>query len=141
MKLSPNFTLAELTRTDTGIDNQPEPVYLPRLVNLAKELEKVRALFSKPIHVNSGFRSAAVNKAVGGSQTSAHSIGYAVDFTVPGVSVTDVCKAIIKSGIKFDQLIDEKRNGPGWIHLSIDPRFRGQVLTFRNGKYTQGLPG
>lgn len=139
MKLSPNFTLQELTRTDTGIDNAPNPAILPRLVALANTLEKVRALFNRPIIVSSGYRSSAVNDAVGGSKTSAHSLGYAADFIVQGLSVRDVCEKLVQSNIKFDQLIDEKRGGAAWIHLSVDPRMRGQVLTFRNGKYTQGL--
>jgi putative chitinase len=139
MKLSPNFTLQELTRTSTGLPNEPKPEHLPRLIALAATLEKVRALFNRPIVVSSGYRSDAVNAKVGGSKTSAHSLGYAADFTVNGLSVREVCEKLVQSNIKFDQLIDEKRGNTTWIHLSIDPRMRGQVLTFRNGTYTQGL--
>ena len=139
MKLSPNFTLQELTQTSTGLQNEPKPEHLPRLIALAATLEKVRSLFNRPIIVSSGYRSDAVNTKVGGSKTSAHSLGYAADFTVKGLSVREVCEKLVQSNIKFDQLIDEKRGNTTWIHLSIDPRMRGQVLTFRNGTYTQGL--
>ena len=139
MKLSPNFTLQELTQTSTGLPNEPKPEHLPRLIALAATLEKVRSLFNRPIIVSSGYRSDAVNTKVGGSKTSAHSLGYAADFTVKGLSVREVCEKIVQSNINFDQIIDEKRGNTTWIHLSIDPRMRGQVLTFRNGTYTQGL--
>ena len=139
MKLSHNFTLAELTRTDTRLPNEPTPEMLPRLIALAATLENVRSLFNRPILVSSGYRSKTVNDKVGGSDKSAHSLGYAADFTIKGLSVREVCEKLVQSNIKFDQLIDEKRGGASWIHLSVDPRMRGQVLTFRNGTYSQGL--
>lgn len=97
-----------------------------------------------PITITSGYRSEAVNAAIGGSKTSAHLTGHACDFVALGMDVRQVCEAIIKGGIKFDQLIDEARRGQAgrqvtWVHISFDPRMRGQVLTQRGGKYLPGL--
>jgi len=140
MRLSPNFSLAELTKTETGLDNSPPPEFINRLAALAQTLEMIRGIFGKPVIINSGYRSSKVNSAVGGSNTSAHSLAYAVDFNVKGMKAKEVAAIIANNPlIKFDQLIDEKRNGPGWVHLSIDPKLRRQVLTFRNGVYSNGL--
>jgi putative chitinase len=135
-KLTEHFTLNEMTVTSTGLDNQPTPAHLANLKVSAAGMEKVRAALGKPILVNSAYRSAAVNRRVGGVPTSAHCQGYAVDFRVKGMTPLEICRALVAAGIKFDQLIEE--NGR-WVHLSFDPRMRGQVLTMRNGKYTAGL--
>ena len=136
-KLSPHFSLAELTVTSTGLSNQPNAQQLARLTKVAEQMEAVRKLLGSPISVNSGFRSAAVNRAVGGSQTSAHALGYAVDFVCPGYGdPMAICKAIAASGIKFDQLIMEKNR---WVHISFDPRMRQQVLSWWGGAYRPGL--
>lgn len=133
--LSPHFTLAEMTVTSAGIDNQPTPAHLANLKIAAAGMEKVRAALGKPISVNSAYRSPAVNRKVGGAPTSAHCQGYAVDFRVTGMTPLEICRAIIAAGIKFDQLIEEGT----WTHISFDPRMRQQVLTMRNGRYTSGL--
>jgi len=135
MLLSEHFSLSELTVTNTGLPNTPTTSQIQNLKRLAETLEEVRALFNLPLVVTSGFRSEAVNKKVGGSKTSAHAYGCAADFTVKGKSVREVCEAIKKSGIKFDQLIDEGT----WIHLSVDSRYRQQILSYRGGKYLSGL--
>ena len=140
MKLSPNFHLDEFVTSQTaarrGIDNRPTPEVIKRLRNTAKNLEKVRAVLGKPILISSGYRSPALNKAVGGSATSDHMTGDAADFISPGFgSPIAVCRAIVAAGIKFDQLIEEGT----WIHISFGPRMRGQILTMRNGKYMAGL--
>ncbi|KAA9018288.1 D-Ala-D-Ala carboxypeptidase family metallohydrolase [Sphingobium limneticum] len=136
-QLSKHFTLAEMTVTTSGLANNPNPQQLARLTATAQAMEPVRALLAAPIRVNSGFRSAAVNKAVGGKPTSAHAQGYAVDFVCPafGDPMT-ICRAIVASGIKFDQLIMEKNR---WVHLSFDPRMRQQVLSWWGGPYKSGL--
>jgi len=140
LKLSPNFHLDEFVTSQTaarrGIDNRPTPEVIKRLRNTAKNLEKVRAVLGKPILISSGYRSPALNKAVGGSATSDHMTGDAADFISPGFgSPIAVCRAIVAAGIKFDQLIEEGT----WIHISFGPRMRGQILTMRNGKYMAGL--
>ena len=87
----------------------------------------------------SGYRSPALNKAVGGTNTSAHSLGYAVDFTVSGSRPLEVARKIVASSIKFDQLIHEvSRN---IVHISFDPRYRMQILTQPGGAGTQMFVG
>src|SRR5690606_25284898 len=114
MKLSKHFTLEELTRSATaqrlGLENSPTVRELANLMRLAAVLEDVRrALGHRPILVTSGFRSEAVNKAVGGSATSAHRLGLAADFTCPTFGAPlAICEAIAASDIEFDQLIHEK---------------------------------
>lgn len=124
--MTPNFTLDELTKTDTGIANAPNADQLSNLERLAGVLEKVRGVLGgKPLIVTSAFRSSKVNRAVGGSLTSAHLQGLAADFTCPQYgSPRDVFDALRKSGIEFDQLIYEG----SWVHAGIGPRSRGQFL-------------
>jgi putative chitinase len=136
-KLSTYFSLAELTVTSTGLPNKPNAQQLSRLTDTSKRMDAIRELLGAPVSVNSGFRSAAVNRAVGGSQTSAHALGYAVDFVCPGYGdPMAICRAIVASGIKFDQLILEKNR---WCHVSFDPRMRQQVLSWWGGAYKPGL--
>jgi len=136
--LSPHFSLAELTITQQRhLNNTPPDWVLENLQNTAEQMERVRALLGKPIVVSSGYRSPAVNKAVGGSVTSAHTQGYAVDFICPGFGdPLAVCKAIAASDIRFDQLIEELGR---WVHVSFEPRLRGQIKTYRAGVYRLGL--
>lgn len=141
-QLSRYFSLAEMTTTSTGLSNKPDAQQLARLTATAQAMDEVRKLLGHPIRVNSGFRSAAVNRAVGGSPTSAHALGYAVDFVCPKFGdPMAICRAIVASGIKFDQLILEAPNSAtgGWVHLSFDPRMRRSILTMKNGRYTAGL--
>lgn len=147
MNLSPHFTLAEFTKTSQSIDNQPTAEILVVLTKTAEQLELIRELVGKPITVNSAYRSVAVNKAVGGSKTSQHCKGEAVDFEVSGISNYDLAKMIKDSDIKFDQLILEMyvsgQPTSGWVHCSFSDKPRNQVLTAskQNGKvvYTSGL--
>lgn len=143
MNLSPNFTLAEFTASDTasrlGIDNTPGAVTVGRLKTVAAALERVRTLLGHPIIITSGYRSPALNaKVPGSSDTSAHTQGWAADFRCPGFGPPlKVCQAIADSGLQFDQVISEYGS---WCHLSVDPRFRGQLLTKRAGHgYETGL--
>lgn len=131
--LSPHFTLAELTVSQTatrrGIDNHPTPVILQRLQLVAVHiLEPVRAHYGRPVIVSSGYRSPTLNRAIGGSLTSQHCKGEAVDFRVSGVSNREVCK-FIRETLDFDQLIYEFGEA-GWVHCSYreGPR-RKEVLS------------
>lgn len=127
--LSKHFSLEEMTKTGTGLPNYPYPEALTNLQNTADRMEDVRTLLGHPIHIDSAFRSSAVNKAVRGVPTSSHCDGYAVDFTCPDFGTPqEVAQKIAKSDIKFDQLIREY----GWVHISFDPRMRGQKLTKRS---------
>lgn len=142
MKLSPHFHLDEFTTSQTaarhGIDNTPSAQVIARLKATAALLEEVReALGGKPILISSGYRSPMLNARVGGSKTSAHMLGYAADFICPGFGPPlDICRALVAAGLTFDQLIEEGT----WVHISADPRARGQVMTKRPGAaYQAGL--
>ena len=118
MNLTPHFTLEELTHTDhRQYENTPNEAELANLKRLAAFLEEVKtALGGRPVMVNSAFRSKQVNDAVGSKDTSQHRIGCAVDFRVPQLTPAQVVKAIIASGLPFDQVI---REFDRWTHLSI----------------------
>jgi hypothetical protein len=118
MNLSPNFSLEELTHTDhRTLDNTPNDAELANLVRLAEFLQQVRdVLGGKTIIVNSAFRSKAVNDAVGSSDKSQHRRGCAADIRVPSMTPDEVVKAIISSGLPYDQVI---REFDRWTHVSI----------------------
>jgi uncharacterized protein YcbK (DUF882 family) len=120
MNLSPNFSLDELTASQTaarkGLDNTPNATEVANLVRVASLLEEVRALLNKPILINSGFRSKAVNDAVGSRDTSQHRIGCAADIRVPGMTPREVVEACIAANIGYDQIIEEFGS---WTHISV----------------------
>ena len=118
MLLTPHFTLEELTVTDhREFDNTPNSSEINNLRRLAEMLEEVKTLLDgKPIMINSGFRSKAVNDAVGSKDTSQHRVGCAADIRVPGLTPDQVVKAIIGSSIAFDQII---REFDSWTHISV----------------------
>jgi len=118
MNLTLHFTLEELTITDhRELENTPNETELANLKRLAEFLETVKTVLGgKPIMVNSAFRSKAVNDAVGSKDTSQHRIGCAADIRVPGITPDEVVKAIIASGIGYDQVI---REFDRWTHISI----------------------
>lgn len=118
MNLSENFTYEELTHTDhREFDNTPTEVEMANLVRLANFLEQVRdVLGGREIHINSAFRSAEVNKAVGSTDKSQHRHGCAADIRVKGMTPDEVVTAIINSGLPYDQCI---REFDRWTHVSI----------------------
>ena len=118
MNLTEHFTLDELTHTDhRELENTPNEIELANLKRLAEFLEKVKGVLGgKPVMVNSAFRSKMVNDAVGSKDTSQHRIGCAADLRVPGMTPDEVVKAIIASGIGYDQVI---REFDRWTHISI----------------------
>ncbi|MDP1616772.1 D-Ala-D-Ala carboxypeptidase family metallohydrolase [Phenylobacterium sp.] len=138
--LSAHFSLEEMTATQQrGLDNRPPPAVLKQLKATARVLETVRVLLGgSPILITSGYRSPAVNRAVGGSATSAHMRGEAADFICPRFgSPLAVCRAIADSDLAFDQLIEE---AGAWVHLGLGGRWRREVLTWRpGGGYVRGL--
>lgn len=143
MNLTPHFTLEELTFSSTAerllIDNTPPLDVVSRLTIAAYGMEQVRSILGKPIHIDSGYRCPALNKAVGGAKDSAHLDGYAVDFKCPDFGTPlEIVTTLIASGIKFDQCIQEGT----WVHISFAPAMRQQVLTAHfsaNGTtYTKG---
>lgn len=118
MNLSPNFTLEELTHTDhREYDNMPNDAELANLVRLAQFLEQVKeAVGGKPVIVNSAFRSAEVNRAVGSTDKSQHRRGCAADIRVVGMTPNEVVTAIIEADLPYDQVI---REFDRWTHVSI----------------------
>ena len=116
--MTPHFSLAELTRTDhRSLDNSPDPAALANLHRLAEFLEQVRAaLGDRVVVINSAYRSAAVNDAVGSKDTSQHRLGCAADIRVPGMTPDAVVRAVMASGLAYDQLIKEY---DAWTHISI----------------------
>lgn len=117
MNLSPHFTLEELTVTDhRTLDNTPDDDAKVHLYRLAQFLEQVKEVLQfKPILVNSAYRSAAVNAACGSRDTSQHRLGCAADIRVPGMTPDAVVRAVMASGLAYDQIIRELT----WTHISI----------------------
>lgn len=138
MNLSPHFTLAEFTQSQTavrlGIDNNPPSDVIENLKRTAMCLEAVRTYLGKPITISSGYRSPRLNKAVRGAAKSQHVTGHAVDFICPAFGTpAEIVKALLKAGTVFDQLILEFPPN-GWVHMSVTDRPRKQALIIdRNG--------
>ena len=116
--MTPHFTLDELTHTDhRELDNTPNESEIANIQRLAEFLEQVKeVLGGKPIMVNSAFRSKAVNDAVGSKDTSQHRIGCAADIRVPTMTPDQVVRAVIASGLPYDQII---REFDRWTHVSV----------------------
>lgn len=139
MQLSKHFVLREFTKSDTatsrGLSNAPNASELSNLTHMAAQLEKIRAHIGAPIVITSGFRSEAVNKAVGGVATSAHRLGLAVDCRAPGFGTARLLAEAIVSMqkqrlIDFDQVILYSNR----IHLGFklpESKNRRQSLTAR----------
>ena len=127
MKLTKHFTLQELTHSDiaqrNSLDNTPDKKIIPTLIRVAELLEDVRALFNKPIIVNSGYRSVAVNALLGSKPTSQHCIGCAADIRISGLTPDQIVSKIVKSDIQYDQVI---REFDSWVHISI-PKDEGTI--------------
>ena len=142
--LNAHFTLEELCFSSVavrlGIDNTPDEEIVAHLRVLAQGLERVRALLGHPMHIDSGYRCGALNAAVKGSKTSAHTRGYAADFICAAYGEPlQIVQTVARSNIAFDQCIQEGT----WVHISFDPRLRKEVLTAHFGpdgtRYTPGV--
>jgi zinc D-Ala-D-Ala carboxypeptidase len=152
MNLTKNFTLEEMTKSETAlrhdIDNTPNEQEISAMKLLAeKVLQPVRDHFGKGVKVNSGFRNQDVNQKVGGSRNSDHIRGQAADIEIPGIPNAELAEWI-KDNLEFNQLILEFYTpgvpDSGWVHVSYIPEAnRNQVLTAtkKDGKtvYLQGL--
>lgn len=140
MQLSEHFSLEECEFSQTavrnGLDNTPNQEQIRNLQALCEHvLEPVRSLIKQPLQVNSGYRSPRVNAAVGGAPNSQHMEGKAADMVCFAMGPLGLFKAIVQSGIEFDQLIFEGT----WVHVSYDAgRNRQQLLraTFQAGRAT-----
>lgn len=137
--LSKYFSLAELTASKTAkqskLPNNPNEEQLRNLTALATHvLDPLRHAYGAPLYVNSGFRSAAVNVAVGGAKNSQHMRGQAADITTGSPTENRKLLAILLANyytISFDQAIAEqcnKQGCPRWIHISWAPKGRGEII-------------
>lgn len=145
MKLSEHFTLEELTFSDMaarlGIDNSPPKIVIDNLAMLCVDiLEPLRNAIGT-IHINSGYRGPALNKAIGGSKNSAHMSGLAADIRSAKLQPVQVCEKIIAMQLDYDQVILEFAR---WTHVAASARGlvpRHDILTIDNGGTRIGLHG
>lgn len=137
-----HFYASETVVTSSKFPNLPTSDQAARIRHTAFQMELVRAVLGrKPIKINSWFRSEKVNQDIGGSQTSEHLLGAAVDFVCPAFGTPyEICRTLIAVAhiLNYNQLIYEGT----WVHISFPPDGevgKNQVLTFKNGQYLQGL--
>jgi hypothetical protein len=138
MKISEHLYLAEVIRSESakryGISNMPTEEHIANFKLLAENIfEPIRSHFRCPILISSGYRSKELNNKIGGSKTSQHCLGQAVDIDMDGTDYgatnADIFK-YIKSDLPFDQLIWEfgSDNNPDWVHVSYSDRHRKEIL-------------
>jgi zinc D-Ala-D-Ala carboxypeptidase len=151
MQLSEHLALSEVIRSETakrkGISNMPTAAHIANFKVLAEKVfEPIRKHFGKPIHISSGYRSIALNKAIGGSLTSQHCSGEAIDIDMDGALIKNAeIFNFIKDNLKFDQLIWEfgTSDNPDWVHVSYKStgKQRNQIIkAVKSGKATSYIP-
>ncbi|MGC4395976.1 D-Ala-D-Ala carboxypeptidase family metallohydrolase [Hydrogenophaga sp. T2] len=125
MKLTPHFTLAELTRSTTAerlrLDNTPPADVIRALQTTAEMLERIRDTLGAPVIVTSGYRSPEVNRAVGGATSSDHMAGQAADILAPSFGTPYLIASTLAplvSTLRIEQLILEGVKGKQWVHVS-----------------------
>ena len=158
--MTAHFSFAEFTNSDTatrlGVDNTPSPGTTRRILDLMEKMEVVRGILKTPISINSGYRSEPLEKVLCDKDYrawckrhgyivdknswdlyfvgKAHPIGYACDFTSPTFGTpSQIVTHLQRELLRFDQLICEG----SWVHISFDPKMRGQVL---NATFVDGTP-
>ena len=132
MKISKHLSLAEVTRSETakrkGISNMPTAEHLENFKALAENVfEKVREHFGVPIHISSGYRSKELNYVIGGSLTSQHCLGEAIDIDMDGSDSEVTNKMVfdfIVANLDWDQIIHEfgTDSNPDWVHVSYSKK-------------------
>jgi hypothetical protein len=133
MKISEHISYDEAVLSPTairnGIDNMPNEQQLHNMKELADNIfEPLRKMYGKPIKINSFFRSAKLNKLVGGSPTSQHAKGQAIDIT-GGNKVENKKLFELAKSLEFDQLINEYDFS--WVHISYSTKNRKQILVIK----------
>lgn len=148
MHLTPHFTLGELTASTTarrlGLDNTPSGEAVMRLQELAAMLERVRTHLAAPIIVTSGYRSQAVNRAVGGVATSDHTQGRAADIVAPAYGTPlQIARSLapLVSVLGIGQLIYEHVGGKAWVHVStrVPDKPANRVITITSAGTRLGI--
>lgn len=125
------FSISELITSDTAarynINNMPDIRALDNMLELIYYvLQPLREIIKKPMKITSGFRNSQVNRLVGGAKNSQHVTGQAADFTIDDMTPAQVIEIVKKSGIEFDQVINEYNK---WTHISFNKgKNRKQVL-------------
>ena len=139
MKLSKNFSLEEMCRSNTasvrGLPNVPNAEQVKNLQQLCENvLQPLRDHLGKPVAINSGFRSQAVNMAVGGANNSQHMKGEAADIKCKDYPYAKKIYAWIMDNLEFDQVILERKGKAVWVHVSFrtNGKNRQQALTMLN---------
>jgi len=151
MQISKHLSLGEVSRSETakrkGISNTPSGEHLENFKKLAENIfEPIREHFGVPIHISSGYRSKELNSAIGGSLSSQHCQGEAIDIDMDGTSITNAqIFNYIKDNLNFDQLIWEfgTDSNPDWVHVSYEStgKQRKQILkAVKSGGKTSYLP-
>jgi hypothetical protein len=131
--LTPNFSLEELTFSQTAarsrIDNVPDDTQIAALQALCENiLQPLREALSVPIVVSSGYRSHALNHAVGGARDSQHTRGEAADITSPAMSTEELFTRVLELDLPFDQLIYEGGRQAVWVHVSFREETQRQEI-------------
>ena len=153
MQISKHLSLAEVSRSETakrrGINNTPSGEHLENFKKLAENVfEPIREHFGVPIHISSGYRSKELNSAIGGSSTSQHCQGEAIDIDMDGSKGGVTNKMVfdfIKDNLVFDQMIWEfgTDKNPDWVHVSYEStgKQRKQILkAVKSGGKTSYIP-
>jgi zinc D-Ala-D-Ala carboxypeptidase len=139
MQLTKNFSLREITESakarELGIDNSLPPYLMRNAQALAERLQIIRDVLRVPVHIPSGYRCEALNKAVGGAYTSQHQLCLAADIYADGYTAQELFDAIQKMNISYDQLIIERVGLTEWVHISVQPYERNEKLGYTNGVY------
>ncbi len=146
MKLTEHLSLIEVTRSEyakrNGINNMPNAEHTENLIELARKIfEPIRVQLNKPIYISSGYRSKALNAAIGGSKTSQHTKGEALDIDQGNKKDNKEIFDFIKDNLDFDQLINEFDYD--WIHVSYNTsgKQRRSVLdAIKEGRATKYIP-
>ena len=138
-----NFKISELIYSQKAvqfnINNMPDINAIDNMLELIVNcLQPLRDKIKKPMIITSGFRNDIVNKLVGGSKTSEHTKGMAVDFVINGMTPKQIIDFIRKSGVKYTQLIEEYANNTSWVHISYNSKnLKCETLKYQNGIYTK----
>ena len=138
IQITEHFSLDELTTTNNRKLREQNYQYglkkITQMNILAHFAEQVRLIVGCPMKVTSGIRCEELNSIVGGSKTSQHLKGEAIDFIPTKIKLKTAFDRIRKSNLEFGQLIIEKSGKSEWIHISTG--IKRQVLKYENGRYT-----